>query len=157
MVTFLIVTALVYVVGNAGGYVVHRLLHQPWTGRPYEDHYNHHFIIYPPEDYLSYVYREPPIEAEQAKYYVPVFVVIMAPLLLFGWEWYAVGFVESCAVLKLNAWIHDSIHVRGHWLERFDWFHTLRDWHLTHHVDVSKNFGIFSFFTDHILGTFKKR
>ncbi len=144
----------IYLLGNLGGYVVHKLLHQKWSGRAYHDHANHHYIIYPPNDYLSDVYREPPIEAGQAKYYLTFFLLAFSPLILWHWGFFAIAFVESVLVLKVNSVVHDAIHVRGHRWERYQWFHRLRNTHFAHHVDVTRNFGIFSFIGDHLCGTF---
>lgn len=150
----LLLTIAVYVIGNAGGYFMHWLLHQKWTGRPYRDHYNHHFKIYPPSDYLSLEYREPPIEAEQAKYYVPFFLLLATPALFWHWGYYLVAVFEAIAVLKANAAIHDALHVIGHRWERWEWFQKYRALHFEHHVDTRKNLGIFSFFADRLVRTY---
>ena len=143
-----------YLLGNLLGYVVHRLLHFKWMGRPYQDHYYHHVEVYPPDDYLSDEYREPPAEASQAKYYVTAFALACSPLLLWHWAYGLLALVMSLSILKLNAYVHDSLHIRGHRWEKYRWFRHLRDVHYHHHVDVATNFGIFSFFPDRLLRTY---
>ena len=151
---FLIVTLAVYAVGNLLGYVVHRLLHCKWMGKAYEDHYHHHCRIYPPHDYLSEEYREPPMDADQGKYYITAFVLMCTPLLAWSWVYFVWGVLMALIVLKANAWVHDVLHIRGHYLERFRLFRWLREVHFQHHVDVHTNFGIFVFFPDHLFRTY---
>lgn len=146
-----------YLFGNLIGYLVHRALHAPWMGRPYEDHYHHHWKIYPPEDFLSEEYRHPPEEAEQAKYYVPAFLLACMPLLAIHWGYFVEAAILSITVLKVNAMVHDALHIRGHWLERFSWFLVLREIHVNHHVDPSTNLGIFSFFADRLFRSYSGR
>ena len=65
--------------------------------------------------------------------YVPVLVV-------FVWNWY----------------IHHAYHIRGHWLNKYDWFRENRKLHFQHHINTEGNYGIASHFSDQILGTFAK-
>ena len=143
-----------YVVGNFMGYMVHRLLHCTFMGKAYEDHYHHHCRIYPPNDYLSDEYREPPTGADQGKYYIAAFLVVCLPLLAWHWGYFLWAIVTSLAVLKTNAWVHDVLHIRGHYLERFRLFQWLREVHFQHHVDVHTNYGIFEFVPDLLFRTF---
>lgn len=146
----------VYVTANAVGYVVHRLLHNPFMGRAFRDHYFHHVKLYPPDDYLSDEYREPPEGAGQGKYYIGALLVLFSPTLLLGWPFYLIAVAQSTLVLYVNAWLHDALHIREHFLERYKWFHHLREVHFVHHVDVKKNFGIFDFTADKVCGTLEK-
>src|SRR5208282_4159343 len=47
-----------FFISSLFGYVVHRSLHQSWTGRLHRKHMTHHLILYPPSDYLSDKYRD---------------------------------------------------------------------------------------------------
>lgn len=156
IMNILLLTLVVYIVGNAGGYAVHWLLHQEWSGRAYEDHYHHHFTIYPVEDFLSPVYREPPIEAGQAKYYLTAFALMSSPLLFWHWGYFLLAYVEVIALLKLNSSLHDALHVSGHRWKKYQWYLKLRALHFEHHVDTGTNLGIFSFFADRIVGTYER-
>lgn len=142
-----------YFLANLIGYGVHRALHCEWSGL-YKDHYYHHWRVYPPHDFLSDEYREPPLSASQAKYYLAATALLFTPYLYFGWAVYDAALAGAVVILKLNAYVHDSLHVRGHWLERFKTFHKLRSIHFEHHV-VDKNFGIFDFTADLLFRTFK--
>ena len=153
MIILLIIAT--YFLANAIGYVVHRTLHCEWSGRMYRDHYYHHWEVYPPHDFLSKEYREPPLSASQVKYYLAATAALFTPYLFFGWVVYVAALVFAISILKLNAYVHDSLHIDDHWLERFKTFHRLRALHFEHHV-VDKNFGIFDFTADFIFKTFSK-
>jgi len=154
MLNILLITLATFLVGNFAGYVVHRTLHCRWSGRAYKDHLHHHNRIYPPSDYLSDEYREPPVDAEQGKYYIAAFILLCTPFLLWHWAYFLVAVVEAILVLKANAWVHDILHIRGHAFERFKFFNWLRAVHFQHHVNVHTNFGIFVFYPDKLLCTY---
>jgi len=65
--------------------------------------------------------------------YVPAFIT-------FVWNWY----------------IHDSYHIKNHWLNKYKWFRKDKQIHFQHHYNSNKNYGIASHFTDKIFGTFDK-
>lgn len=150
----LIVCVITYFLGNFAGYFVHRLLHTEYMGKAYIDHYHHHVSIYPPEDYLSNEYREPPLGAEQGKYYIFTFLVLCLPFLLWHWAYFILSVSLAIGILKLNAVVHDSLHIAGHKWEKYKWFWWLRVVHYQHHIDVRTNFGIFSFLPDKIFRTY---
>lgn len=132
------------------------MLHCKWAGRAYQDHYHHHWEIYPPNDFLSDEYREPPKGAEQGKYYVGAVAVLFSPVILYSFWIYLLVVVEAVMILKLNAYVHDSLHVKGHWLERFKLFHKLRKIHFKHHIE-DVNYGIFDFTADLVFRTWKRK
>lgn len=152
----LIVLVAYFFIGNLTGYVVHKVLHCRWSGKAYKDHLHHHTSIYPPSDYLSEEYREPPLGSGQAKYYLVGLAVVASPLLFLGIGYALAAFAMAVGVLKLNAWMHDSLHIKGHRLERYGWFLSLRRLHFQHHIDVKTNLGIISFFPDIIFQTFNR-
>jgi sterol desaturase/sphingolipid hydroxylase (fatty acid hydroxylase superfamily) len=144
-----------FLIGNLLGYLVHRLLHWSEMGKLYQDHLHHHTTIYPPDDYLSDTYREPPTGNGQGLYYLsPILALSIVVLVFLGWQYGLLTLVEGILVLKLNAYLHDATHIRGHWLERFTWFHRLRWLHFQHHVKVATNFGIFVWFPDKLFRTY---
>jgi hypothetical protein len=123
-------------------------------GKLYEDHYHHHVTIYPPDDYLSDDYREPPTGSEQGIYYlIPILILSLAVVPL-GWYYGLLARVEGVAVLKANAYVHDALHIRGHKWEKHAWYHHLRWLHFQHHVDVATNLGIFVWYPDRLFGSY---
>lgn len=143
-----------YFVGSFIGYGIHRVLHHPSAGVMYESHYYHHWTVYPPEDFLSEKYREP--EKGQAAYYLAPILAVAALALFWHWGYSLLIAGEGLAVLKLNAVVHDNIHIRGHRWERYRWFWKLRGKHYQHHVEVLSNLGILSLFPDRVLRTHNK-
>ena len=119
----------------------------------------HHLKLYPPWDYESDTYRDPGKDST-----VFPFLILGAPLVLlpvvagiFGIisVWISVALVfEILLIGFLNDFIHDSFHVKGHWVRRY-WpgYERLNRLHFAHHVDMQKNFGIFIFAWDAIFGT----
>jgi sterol desaturase/sphingolipid hydroxylase (fatty acid hydroxylase superfamily) len=147
-----------YFVIQTTGYIVHKALHHPALGLIHETHDVHHKKMYPPEDYLNTgKYREVPNEAQPYKYYAAAAVPLVIGVFAFLPLSIAIALVTELAVVAwLNDWLHQKLHIKGYWLERYSWFHRLRELHWWHHVDDSKNFGIFSWFADRLFGTFEE-
>ena len=117
-------------------------------------HMTHHLKLYPATDFLSEKYRNPGKDTA---------VFLFAPFVLglIGIVFLVVPFPYSLAFaiqLLFHSWltnyIHDSIHVKGHFLERFRWFIWLRHLHLQHHVNMRRNLGIMTFEVDKVLDTY---
>ena len=155
--SYLALAVATFFVGNLVGYIVHYALHDPKMGKMYEAHDWHHRQIYPIDRFLSSTYDDPPSHAEQAIYYVVPMLVLVAPLAYWSWPHGLVAIIELLAVLKLNAYLHDSLHVEGHKLLKYAWFHRIRTLHYQHHVDPSKNLGIFFWVPDKLLRTYENR
>lgn len=138
------------------GYLIHRLLHSRWMGSLHKAHMNHHLIQYPPGNYLSYQYR--PAGTDSTVYRFVVAGVILAGLALWLTPiWIALPIMGNMAVMGfINSYVHDATHIKGHWLERFDAFLKWRKIHETHHNNMSKNYGIVTFFADRVAGTYQK-
>lgn len=138
------------------GYCFHRLLHTKWTGTLNRAHMTHHLLRYPPEDCLSETYRS--AGADNTTYRFVVAGILVG--LLFLWLaplWLAIPIMFDMAAFgALNSYAHDSTHIRGHWLERFAFFRRWREIHYVHHVDMNKNFGIMTFTTDKVVGSYRQ-
>ena len=160
MIAVCLVSALTFVFATLFGHVLHWMIHQPWTGRLYRAHRAHHFDLYPPSDYTSDKYRGAGTDST-----VFTFALLGAPLVLFpaaagllGWvpvSWSIACVLTLLAVGFLNDYIHDSFHLNRHWLHGYDFYKRMDDLHYHHHVDTSKNFGIFLFVWDRVFGTFE--
>ncbi len=68
-----------------------------------------------------------------------LFVVHMLSLALTGW-W--------------HVFLHRQYHVRGVWLERFEWFREKRRLHFVHHKRPRRNYAIVEYGWDRLFGTF---
>lgn len=158
MLTLAVALVVGYFVIQSAGYVVHKALHQPQLGKIHGTHEIHHKEIYPPEDYLfAGKYKEVPAAAQPVWYYLPPAILMVAGFFYVLPAYIAVSLTAELALVAwMNDWLHQKLHIKGHWLERFSWFHHLRALHWHHHVDDSKNIGIFSWFTDKLLGTYQE-
>lgn len=146
-----------YLFVQTAGYLIHWVLHQPIMGRLHKTHNDHHREKYTPEDYLDKTYRHVAGNNRPILYYTPPALLIVAFAFMFLSPLLAAIFtVELAVVAWANDWLHTQMHIEGHWLERYRWFWRLRDLHWHHHVDEGKNLGIFSWFTDKLLGTFEE-
>jgi len=139
------------------GSTLHWVLHQPQMGQLHRTHNDHHRRQYTPEDYLSKTYRKVDSANRPILYYTPPAIIIVAlafwalsPLLA------TIFAVELVVVAGANDWLHMQLHIEGHWLERYRWFWRLRDLHWHHHVDESKNLGIFFWFSDRMFRTYEE-
>jgi sterol desaturase/sphingolipid hydroxylase (fatty acid hydroxylase superfamily) len=162
----IIFTALVaFFVSSLFGYVVHRSLHQPWAGKLNQKHMTHHLTLYPATDYLSDKYRDAGGDNTVIIFSIAAIPVVAAPILLGVFGLLPLSLVITALVIMglmgfLHSYLHDSFHIRNHFLTRIPgvrvifayWNHL----HYLHHIDMQKNFGIFLFHWDHIFKTFWK-
>ena len=125
---------------------------------------SHHLKMYPPEDFTSDVYRHAGTSSSSKYFALVALPVILAPIVL-G----IIGIIPLHLVLivlsieglmgLLNDRIHDAFHINNHWMSRVPGLRVIfARWtklHYIHHVDMSKNYGIFTFHWDHLFKTFK--
>jgi hypothetical protein len=143
------------------GYVAHWVLHQPWSGRLYQAHYTHHFVLYEPKDFLSDKYREAGID-DSGKFFILLFSPILLGILALGWFEVVPLWMAILTVVEMGLWgyLHDYLHEKTHltktWWKQFGWFQRWTNLHIVHHQDVSRNLGIFNFWVDRVVGTFKQ-
>lgn len=146
-----------FIIGNFVGWGVHKLLHNPKMGKAYKGHLHHHAKTYPASNYLSDSYQGPPTGAGQGLYYIAAFALMCSPLIFWAWGYFAYSLVLSVLILKTYAYIHDTFHIRGHWLNRFKIYRWWNRLHYGHHVNVKTNLGIIMFFPDKLFGTFSSK
>jgi sterol desaturase/sphingolipid hydroxylase (fatty acid hydroxylase superfamily) len=161
MLMVLFTLILVFIIVSLFGYVVHRSLHQSWTGRFNKSHMAHHLVLYPPSDYFSETYRH----AGKDNTFI-TFAFASLPLLAFPWVLYGLGAIslplailivaEMLLIGFLHDYIHMAFHVPSNWLNRFKAVQRWNKLHFQHHVEMQTNFGIFTFFFDKLFGTYNK-
>lgn len=143
------------------GYVIHWSFHQKWSGKFYKSHLNHHTKQYPASNFYSDVYRDAGKDNS-----VYLFMIVFSPLIITmllltitNTIPYLLGSIilaEMAVVGFLNNEMHDSFHIKGTMWEKLPFFKRLTDLHYIHHVDMSRNFGIFSFVWDKVFGTYEE-
>ena len=162
MLSVLLVALVTYFTTSLLGYAVHWAIHHTWAGWAYRAHRVHHIDLYPPGKLISDEYRN--AGSSKTTY---TFVLAFTPLLLLPiMLWLLGGFslVHALAAIGamllvglLNDVVHDSYHVKDHWLSRFiPGYARMRQLHFVHHVNMRRNFGIYSFVWDRIFRTFKQ-
>lgn len=165
MLAILITVIVSFFVSSLFGYVVHRSLHQSWAGILNKKHMTHHLTLYPPTDYLSDTYREAGADNTVKIFAVLAIPVVALPIILGILGILPVLLVIiSIAVMAvmsfLHSYLHDAFHINRHWLYRVPFINRIFSrWaylHWLHHVDMTKNYGIFLFYLDKWFGTFIK-
>lgn len=165
MLAILITVMITFFVGSLFGYVVHRSLHQEWTGRFNQAHMTHHLKLYPPTDYLSDKYRSAGKDNTVwifAVVAVPFFAlpIILGVMHLLPLTLVIVSLSVMSLMSFLHSYLHDAFHIRDHWLYRVPLLgKVFLRWvrlHWLHHVDMNTNYGIFLFHWDHVFHTYWK-
>ena len=143
------------------GYGAHWFLHQEFSGPFYRIHFSHHYKQYPPNDMFSIKYRSSGKDNS-----IVLFGILFSPVVLgmlamtiFHVVPMVLGIlllIEMGIVSVLNATIHDDMHLFESFWGRFWFFSELVYKHNIHHLDTSKNLGIFYFGWDRVFGSFKK-
>lgn len=142
------------------GYWAHKAFHQEWSGMFYKAHMNHHTIQYPPEDFTSDTYRSAGKD-NTLWYFVLAFLPIMA--MVVASHFFLGVSVWTCACILasmigtglLHDYMHDAFHLNKTVWKYLPGFERLRELHKIHHIDQSKNFGIFNFSLDKLFKTYK--
>lgn len=163
MLAILITAIITFFISSLFGYVVHKSLHQEWTGRFNKSHMTHHLKLYPPEDYLSDTYRDAGSDNTVKTFAIAAIPLVLIPIALWLVHILTLTTFITCLVVMavmsfLHSYLHDAFHIRNHWLNSipiFDiYFQYWADLHYLHHINMQTNFGIFLFHWDKILGTF---
>lgn len=147
------------------GHVVHWSLHQEWSGAVHNAHMTHHLRLYPPTDYISDVYRNAGKDSTPKFFAIAAIPLVLTPIVLWAVGWLPLPLMLVALGMEalmgfLHNYLHDAFHIRKHWLYGVPFLGILfGKWvaiHYLHHVDMSKNYGIFTFHWDRLFGTYWK-
>jgi len=160
MLTLLFLLAFTFVGITFFGYGVHWMLHQKWMGKYYTAHMAHHEKLYPPTDFLSETYRDAGAESTFWFFLISGAPLVILPVVLLflgklSFFVTALVVIEAVTLGLVSNYLHDSFHIKDHFLNFFSWFKTLVKLHYQHHVDMNTNFGIFFFLWDKLFKTFR--
>lgn len=137
------------------GYVIHRLAHWPKSGPLYRKHLIHHFQAYPPHQMISEKYVGD-LSTSFIPYFTPIFLLMIVGAYVFlPWTLFLPAWITMATVSLVNNHLHDSFHVKGHWLKRFAWHRRLSKIHFVHHHNVKRNLGIYWYGFDRLTGNFR--
>ena len=143
------------------GYFVHRALHEPWMGRFHVKHMTHHEVLYPADDFFSEEYRSAGKDSTFWTFALMGLPILIVPPVAawMGLVSLTTGFILMAEVILLGVAhdvIHDKLHIKDTLLKYFPTFQKWVKLHQVHHVDMTKNFGIFSFVWDRVFKTLKQ-
>lgn len=160
MMSILITILITIIASTLFGHIVHWSLHQRWMGRFNSAHMTHHIKLYPPEDYTSDVYRSAGKNSTTRFFAVAAIPLILIPVVLAITGIVSMSIAGIILVVEavmgfLHNYIHDAFHVNNHWLNKVPGFSRWNKIHYIHHVDMTKNYGIFTFFWDRLFGTYQ--
>jgi len=162
---FIIAVLVTYVAVTLFGYVVHWALHQSWAGKLNHRHMTHHLTLYPPEDFLSDKYRSAGKDNTVVTFVIASIPMVAFPIFLgllgiLSWPLVVTVVVVEIGLGLLHDYIHNSMHIKNHWMSRVPVLRVIfQMWvklHYVHHVDMTKNYGIFVFHWDRLFGSYRK-
>ncbi len=119
----------------------------------YRRHMRHHLDLYPPGDLVSDSYRSAGGDS-LAVTFAPFFIALIAAqvVLLPALLWVPMAGTTGLVALW-ESYVHDSFHLRRHWMSRWGWWRRARGLHMVHHRRMSRNFGISGSGWDRLFGT----
>lgn len=162
MLSVVLVGLIAYLLTSLLGYVIHWAIHRPWAGKAYRAHRAHHIDLYPPGKLISDEYRFAGSQSTVYTFLLAFSPLLLLPIILAIVGWFSIAQAIAALVAMglvglLNDIIHDSFHVKNHWLSRLiPGYDRMQQLHFIHHVNMKKNFGIYSFFWDRLFRTFRR-
>lgn len=142
------------------GQIIHMYIHTKWAGPFHRSHMVHHLKAYPPgrlitDEYVSAGWNST-VYAFVCAAIPPVAIIITLCLLsVISVQTTIVIVVAMLLASYVHDVIHDSFHVRNHWVSRIAprWYSDARHRHFVHHVNMRRNFGIVTAVFDRAFGT----
>jgi sterol desaturase/sphingolipid hydroxylase (fatty acid hydroxylase superfamily) len=140
------------------GYIVHRFfIHDGiFSDKMRATHYCHHEIRYPYYDFESEKYR---LAHDSIPWVLTIIFSGYIPSILV----YLFNYIDISMMIYLLiyftlhlffiSYIHDSYHIKDHWLNKYEWFKYNKHCHYIHHLD-DMNYGITNYVFDKMFGTF---
>jgi sterol desaturase/sphingolipid hydroxylase (fatty acid hydroxylase superfamily) len=119
-------------------------------------HYCHHEEIYPYDDMISDEYKT---SHDTWPWIIPYVILGCLPLYIayknkkISYDIFIILFIQLTLHVYIISYIHDSYHIKDHWLNNYSWYTENKKYHYIHHLD-NKNYGITTYIFDHIFGTF---
>jgi hypothetical protein len=158
-----------YAVAMAAFYAWHWQCHRrlrwvPFNARCVQLHAEHHWRIYPPTAFFGQPSADGALQVTHDSFvtqHEALLYVLLAAAIAFAFVALRENPVAIAFALVLDIVIglggnalHQSFHVRGHWLERFSAFHELRAVHHIHHLGSARmNYAVFNVGLDWLMGS----
>ena len=88
-------------------------------------------------------------------YAIPFTPMALTAYWLFPLSLFVVHLLALALAIWWHVFLHRQYHVRGVWLERFEWFREKRRLHFVHHKRPRRNYAIVEYGWDRLFGTFE--
>lgn len=120
--------------------LAHKRVNLPFLRDLHRIHMEHHKRHYPIKNLL----RDAPYrDGGGAQVFLPLIsLVIMAAYLLLRTRLFVIFLVEGLGLQIASTYLHDQFHIRGSWLEKYQWFLRRRYRHFYHHGHLQKNMSL---------------
>lgn len=152
---WMIVVILTFILSEAIGYGIHWAAHKSWSGPLFRAHLVHH-AMYAPKVFEHVVY-ESKFRSSFAVWMAPVFVALLViAFSVLPWPLAVVCFVTLVCNAAITDIIHQSFHVKNHWLRMLPVVRRGKVLHQLHHRHTQSNLGITCYVWDRVFGTFRK-
>lgn len=121
-------------------------------------HYEHHEVYYPYYDMESDEYRIKGLfNGDSWPWFIPIILFISGLYTLFYMDYisretFVIMAIWIMVHVYLISYIHDSYHIKNHWLNNFSWYKTNKKYHNLHHY-YNCNYGISNYSMDYLFGT----
>jgi sterol desaturase/sphingolipid hydroxylase (fatty acid hydroxylase superfamily) len=76
--------------------------------------------------------------------------------MILPWYLFVPSIITMSLISFVNVVLHDSFHIKNHWLKRYRWHRRLAETHFIHHRNIKKNLGIYFYLFDRMSGSFKR-
>lgn len=164
LLQLLIALVFFYFLTNLFGHFVHWVLHQPWSGFLNKAHMAHHIDLYPPENYFSETYKTPDFKESTPKFFaIAAIPLLLLPFVLWFFGLFPITVALICLleifiIGAIDYYVHDWFHITNHWANKAPILNKMfKKWnhlHYLHHIDMTKNFGIYSYFWDKVFKSY---
>ena len=140
------------------GYLWHRFInHLGYLGDKIRvSHYCHHEIVYPYDNMISDKYKT---SHDTWPWIIPLVLFGYIPVLslnnIISKKIIGLLLLQISIHVYMISYIHDSYHVKNHWLNKYNWYKKNKKYHYIHHLD-NKNYGITTYIFDRVFGTFSE-
>lgn len=143
----------------------HYLCHNIYTGEMYKIHMIHHLVDYPPNKFFGDNKQMSLLEIINPKNTTtfslyhdgPLYILVIALLLIYkymNFSYIDIIFMFTLAIIMgfVGTSLHRCFHVKGVFLEKYNWFNELRIYHYNHHLgNMKHNYGVFNIILEKIL------
>lgn len=158
----LILTILVWYFYNFIEYIFHRLGHsKKYGGIIYKLHMTHHRINYPFNEPI----KKKPYRTNNTYYIPDGYVAYIPPSILLVYILFKILnlytflyiITEIIIITYPSNYIHNEIHIKNSWLEKYKWFLYCRNQHIIHHKNPTVNFSFSGLDNniDRLFGTYR--